>query len=235
MKYLKVALVATLSILICLSFAAPQEARGEAAFRYAYAKERDKVYFYEDKKASSALFAIPETYCVEILKDEGEWCYCRYAKNEGAYKAQFGYCLKGELTFIEEPLENEYLNHTFDVEFCAEQGSSQIDPFKGPCRGSGGFPRQGSCRGSSSSNPHLILNMSSQRSACHHGGASRALAQRDVGDRGLKGGPLCWCGASCPGKDLAGAAPSRVLPGEPASSLCSLWSRPWHCFDCLGI
>ena len=130
MKYLKVALVATLSILICLSFAAPQEARGEAAFRYAYAKERDKVYFYEDKKASSALFAIPETYCVEILKDEGEWCYCRYAKNEGAYKAQFGYCLKGELTFIEEPLENEYLNHTFDVEFCAEQGSSQIDPFK---------------------------------------------------------------------------------------------------------
>ena len=51
-----------------------------------------------------------------------------------------------------------------------------------------------------------------------------SLAQRDVGDRGLKGGSLCWCGASCPGKDLAGAAeaaPARVLPGEPASSLCS--------------
>ena len=25
-----------------------------------------------------------------------------------------------------------------------------------------------------------------------------------VGDRGLKGGSLCWCGASCPGKGLAG-------------------------------
>ena len=44
-------------------------------------------------------------------------------------------------------------------------------PRQGSCRGSGGLPRQGSCRESSSSNPHLILNMSSQRSACHHRGA----------------------------------------------------------------
>ena len=48
-----------------------------------------------------------------------------------------------------------------------------------------------------------------------------------VGDRGLKGGSLYWCGASYPGKGLAGAAeaaPARVLPGEPASSsaLCGL-------------
>ena len=64
------------------------------------------------------------------------------------------------------------------------------------------------------------------------------LAQRDVGDRGLKGGSLCWCGASCPGKGLAGAteaAPARVLLGEPASSLYSLCSRPWCCFDYLGL
>src|SRR4051812_46446761 len=26
-----------------------------------------------------------------------------------------------------------------------------------------------------------------------------------AGGRGLKGGSLCWCGASCPGKGLAGA------------------------------
>ena len=111
-------------------------------------------------------------------------------------------------------------------------------PRQGSCRGPCGSPRQGSCRGSLSSNPHLILNMSSQRSACHHRGASRALAPRDVGDRGLKGGSLCWCGASCPGKDLAGAAeaaPARVLPGEPASSLCSLWSWPWRCSGYLGL
>ena len=100
----------------------------------------------------------------------------------------------------------------------ARQGSCR-GMLSSPARtlpGAGGLPRQGSFRESSSSNPHLILNMSSQRSACHHGGASRALAQGDVGDRGLKGGLLCWRWASCPGKALAGAAevvPARVLPG----------------------
>ena len=49
-----------------------------------------------------------------------------------------------------------------------------------------------------------------------------------VGVRGLKGGSLSWCGA-------AEAAPAWVLPGEPASSLCSSWSWPWHCSDCLGL
>ena len=37
-----------------------------------------------------------------------------------------------------------------------------------------------------------------------------------VGDRGLKGGSLYWCGASYPGKGLAGAAeatPARVFAG----------------------
>ena len=44
-----------------------------------------------------------------------------------------------------------------------------------------------------------------------------------AGDRGLKGGALHWCWTSRPDKGLAGAeaAPARVLPGEPASSLCS--------------
>ena len=59
-----------------------------------------------------------------------------------------------------------------------------------------------------------------------------------VGDHGLKGGSLCWCGVSCPGKGLARAAeaaPVRVLLGEPASSLCSLWSWPWRCSYYLGL
>ena len=50
----------------------------------------------------------------------------------------------------------------------------------------------------------------SRRSAGHHAGASRALVPMwfvgGVGTRGLKGGTLCWCRASFPGKALAGAA-----------------------------
>ena len=55
-----------------------------------------------------------------------------------------------------------------------------------------------------------------------------------VGTRGLKGGSLCWCWASCPGKALAGAAEAalaRALPGEstsPSRSLVSLvLALPW--------
>ena len=50
-------------------------------------------------------------------------------------------------------------------------------PRQGSCRGACGLPRLGSRRGSPSSGPDLILSvsLSSQRSACHHGGASRAL------------------------------------------------------------
>ena len=80
--------------------------------------------------------------------------------------------------------------------------------------------------------------MSSQRSACHHRGASRALAPRDVGDRGLKGGLLCWCGASCPGKGLAGAAeavPGKGLAGGACFALLSFVFWSWRCLGCLVL
>lgn len=133
MKLFRVALITALAILICVLPFSPLTADGET-LRYAYAsasdKEEDKTYFCNEKNPSKALFAIPATYCVEILKDDGEWYYCRYARDEGAYKALRGYCLKANLTPIETPLENEYLNYTFPVDFCAEQSNFQIDPFK---------------------------------------------------------------------------------------------------------
>src|SRR3990170_1725918 len=101
-------------------------------------------------------------------------------------------------------------------------------PRQGSCRGSCGSPRQGSCRGSLSFNPHLILNIPCLHKDLH---ATMEVPPEPwpnivdgVGDRGLKGGALHWCWMSRPDKGLAGAAeaaPARVLPGEPASSLCS--------------
>lgn len=136
MKYVKFALCAALSILICLPFAVQRTAWGETSFRYAYAwdetEEGEKAYLCEKKDISTAWFAIPETYCVEILGEEGEWYECRYAKNEGAYKALYGYCLKSNLIPIKEPLENEYLNYTFKVELRADLGGSPIKPLTVP-------------------------------------------------------------------------------------------------------
>lgn len=135
MKYLKVVLCAVLSILICLPPAIRSTAKGETSFRYAYASDyadnsEEVPYFCEEKNVDTAIFAIPKTYCVEILKEEGDWYECRYAKDEGAYSALRGYCLKANLTPVEEPFENEYLNYTFNVDFYAKQSNSQIDPFK---------------------------------------------------------------------------------------------------------
>lgn len=135
MKYIKFALIVALSTLICLCFSVPHYAKGETSFRYAYAGNYDEngtevPYFCKETNTNSARFAIPRTYCVEILDEEGEWYKCRYAKDEGAYKAQYGYCLKTYLTPVEEPFENEYLNCTFPVAFYAPKSNELIDPFK---------------------------------------------------------------------------------------------------------
>ena len=53
---------------------------------------------------------------------------------------------------------------------------------------------------------------------------SNVVVGSAFGTLGLKGGSLCWCWASFPGKALAGAAeaaPARALPRESTSPLCS--------------
>ena len=63
------------------------------------------------------------------------------------------------------------------------------------------------CRGSSSSNPHLILNMSSQRSACHHRGAFPSPGPTLMTALGAVGSRVARS------VGVGQAAPARVLPG----------------------
>lgn len=130
MKYFKGA--ATLFAVLCalISFICPTLKVKAEAFRYAYVDEGViDAYFCTSKDLSSSVFAIPDTYCVEILKEDGDWYYCRYAKDEGAYVAVRGYCLKSKLKLIEEPLENEYLNLPIEVSFSADKASPSF-PFE---------------------------------------------------------------------------------------------------------
>ncbi len=66
MKALKSALAAVIAIVICLSCGAPLSASAATA-RFAYADLGSEVYFCTEKNAESAIFIIPQTYCVEIL------------------------------------------------------------------------------------------------------------------------------------------------------------------------
>ena len=84
--------------------------------RYARADARD-IYFCERKDLNYALFTIPYTYCVEILSTDGEWYYVKYAEDNSPYRALYGYCLNANLTPVDEPPENVYLNMPVTVTF----------------------------------------------------------------------------------------------------------------------
>lgn len=95
------------------------------SYKYARADERD-IYFCERKDLKYALFTIPYTYCVEILSTDGEWYYVKYAEDNGLYRALYGYCLSENLTPVEEPPENIYLNKSVTVTFKADMPSGSL-------------------------------------------------------------------------------------------------------------
>ncbi|MCI9408026.1 MAG: hypothetical protein HFK06_06715 [Clostridia bacterium] len=95
------------------------ETGAAATYRYARADAKD-VYFCERKDLKYAMFTIPYTYCVDILSSDGEWYYVKYAEDSGLYRALYGYCLAENLTPVETPPENKYLNMTVTVTFKAD-------------------------------------------------------------------------------------------------------------------
>ena len=88
MKRLTVAIICVILIMTASPFssvyaASPPYARANNTEAYLYAKKNEPP-----------LFAVPYTYCVQVLRDEGEWYYVRYADAAGVYEAVEGYCEK---------------------------------------------------------------------------------------------------------------------------------------------
>lgn len=111
MKVLRAAIFIALSVTVSIvSFRPPRRVFAAADGRqYARADSRN-IYFCSDMDLTTARFAVPYTYCVEILADHGEWYLVRYAADDGFYKAETGYCKKEGLTAVDDPPENVYLN-----------------------------------------------------------------------------------------------------------------------------
>ena len=114
LKSLLCCLAATLVILPIFS------TKGNSAYaatpRYARADARD-IYFCKEKDSTYALFTIPYTYCVEIISTDGDWYYVKYAEDTALYEALYGYCLRKNLTPVDEPPENIYLNMPVTVTY----------------------------------------------------------------------------------------------------------------------
>lgn len=87
-----------------------------AVSKYARADAKD-VYFCKDKDLNTALFTVPYTYCVEIISVEGEWYRVKYAEDFSLYQTLYGYCLSKNLTPVDEPPENIYLNMPVTVTY----------------------------------------------------------------------------------------------------------------------
>lgn len=92
---------------------------------YARAASRE-AYFFAEKDLSSSLFAVPYTYCVEILRDDGDWYYAKYAEDVGIYRALYGYCLKEHFLPLTSPPETTYLYKTVSVTYTADGSQSPL-------------------------------------------------------------------------------------------------------------
>lgn len=92
---------------------------------YARANVRD-AYFFTEKNSAASLFAVPYTYCVEVIRDEGEWYYARYASDTGIYKSLYGYCRKEDFTAENGTPEVTFLYKTVTVNFSANGNNSSL-------------------------------------------------------------------------------------------------------------
>lgn len=87
-----------------------------------------ECYFFGDKDLSAALFAVPYTYCVRVIKTDGEWLYASYAEDEDGYKKLYGYCKSDQFEKVTSAPKCEYLNKTVTVTYTANGGGNSFNP-----------------------------------------------------------------------------------------------------------
>lgn len=114
-------------ILIVLFSAFPAANISANAAGYGYARaETANAYFYREKNNSTILFAVPKGYCIEILREDGDWYYARYANDSGIYREKLGYCHKEQFTTVEGVPSVTYLYKTVSVNFKADKVSGVL-------------------------------------------------------------------------------------------------------------
>ena len=87
-----------------------------------------ECYFFSEKDLSSALFAVPYTYTVQVIRNDGDWLYVSYAADEGSYKKLYGYCKSDEFEIVSSPPKKLYLNKTVVVTYTAGSGQGSFNP-----------------------------------------------------------------------------------------------------------
>ncbi len=105
---------------------------------YIYARaEVTNAYLCSEPDSTTALFAIPYTYSVQVISEYGMWYYVRYAEDTGIYKAVYGYVLQSRLNIMDTQPETEWLFYTITVTY--SQGSAGNLPTLGDITATAAF------------------------------------------------------------------------------------------------
>ncbi len=122
MKRLIIALLLAAVLLFSVNTYIPTQAD---TTRYARADVRT-AYFFSERDLSTSLFAVPYTYCIEILRDDGEWYYAKYAADAGIYRAVYGYCRKSDFVELVETPQVTYLYKAVTVTYSTGSGGGSL-------------------------------------------------------------------------------------------------------------
>ncbi|MGN0817582.1 MAG: hypothetical protein ACI4L9_01315 [Candidatus Coproplasma sp.] len=107
------------------AFAEQTQSSSTGQVTYARAAVTDG-YFFTQKDMSTSIFAVPYTYCVQVLREDGEWYYVKYAEDSGVYRALYGYVLKEDFTPLYERPEVTYLYKPVTITYRADDSSSSL-------------------------------------------------------------------------------------------------------------
>lgn len=123
---MKKLLIIIICILACALAPAETYARADT-LKPAYARAAvTDGYFFTQKDENYSLFAVPYTYCVEVVRDDGEWYYVKYADDTAYYKAIYGYVRKEDFTPLYERPDVTYLVKVLTVTYRANESSPSL-------------------------------------------------------------------------------------------------------------
>lgn len=95
-----------------------------ASTRYARANN-EEAYFYNEDRTKS-LFAVPCTYYIEILDEDGDWYHASYGEDAGVFRAVKGYCKKQDFTPEATEPSKKYLDKTVTVTYKTDKNDSLL-------------------------------------------------------------------------------------------------------------
>lgn len=109
----------------CTAYAQSTEYQPTTQTVYARALSRG-AYFCTLPDLATSTFAVPYTYCVEVLSDDGEWFRVKYAEDYGIYRAVYGYVQKRDFELVSERPQTVYLYKPISVTFSQDAPSGNL-------------------------------------------------------------------------------------------------------------